>query len=88
MICPLGRDMKAPCPRKEPNGCFGCSEDLAERAAILEHGQGTGADLDPDFRPPQVERPTCRTRKEAEALAVEQARAAMLGQKSLTPDSI
>jgi hypothetical protein len=74
VTCPLGRDMAKPCPRKEPNGCFGCSEDLDERAAILEFGQGTGG---------SSERPTCATRQEAIAMAIRHVRESMPGQLTM-----
>ena len=70
MPCPLNRSPIA-CPRQP---CAACREDLLERAAILEFGQGTGNPR---------EQPTCSTRAEADALAVEQARARLSGQRAL-----
>ena len=64
MICPAGRNVTAPCPRKvytgEYNACLPCIESWRERAAILEYGQGTGDN---------PESPTCQSRSDAEALA-------------------
>jgi hypothetical protein len=71
MICPIGRDAAKPCPRKP---CESCREDMAERSAILQFGEGTGN---------PSEMPTCATRAEADALARSQALAAMPGQGSL-----
>ena len=59
------------CPRAP---CGNCVEDLAERAAILQYGQGTGG---------SPELPTCATRAEADALARAQALEAMPGQRVL-----
>lgn len=83
MKCHAGRRMIDPCPLQrdtngECNACLPCIESWRERAAILEYGQGTGPDL---------ERPTCRTREEAEALATKYLLAelalATKGQRSL-----
>jgi hypothetical protein len=52
--------------------CAACREEWAERAAILEHGQGTGG---------TPERPTCATRAEAEALARDQLRERLAGER-------
>ena len=64
MLCPLVR--KPPCPR-EP--CESCREDMAERSAILQFAA---------FKPGTTE-PLCSSRGEADALAREQALAAMPG---------
>lgn len=72
MLCPLNRQPSAgPCSRRP---CSNCAEDLLERAAILEFGMGTGNPR---------EEPTCRSRLEADALALEQAKASLPGQRAL-----
>ena len=78
--CPLSRDVSAPCPRKlagHGDDCLACRDDLAERAAILLFGQGTGYGK---------EQPTCATRAEADALAAKQAREAMPGTQRTLAD--
>lgn len=37
VICPLGRELSAPCPRKLPD-CPACREDLGERSAMIQFG--------------------------------------------------
>ena len=76
MSCPIGLNVLATCARKRPDKdpCSSCRESLEERAAILEFGQGTGG---------SPERPTCSSREAADALALEQARASLPGQRTL-----
>ena len=75
MLCPLGRPNPVrPCPRKEPTGgqyneCLACLNDLDERAGHVAHWKGLGA-------PPLSPAASMR-------FAVEQALAAMPGQRSL-----
>ena len=72
MLCLLNRHPAAgPCPRRP---CSSCAEDLLERSAILEFGQGTGNSL---------EQSTCSSRLEADALAIAQASAGLPGQRAL-----
>jgi hypothetical protein len=58
-------DFKTMCAQNQstcPRGpCDDCCDDIAERSAILQYGQGTGG---------SPERPTCATRAEADALAL------------------
>jgi hypothetical protein len=74
MICPLDRVTVRSCPRKQATGgqyneCLACAADLDERAAHVAHHRGLG-------HPPL-------SRDEAMELAIEQARAAMPGQRAL-----
>ena len=73
--CPtLLADVPSPGPRKVGGGCIDCREDLDERAAILQYGEGTGG---------ANELPECATREDADALSRSQALASMRGQRSL-----
>jgi hypothetical protein len=70
--CPtLGGPIPQPCPRQP---CWACREALAERAAILFFGQGTGG---------SPEEPTCSSRADADTLAALQLLATMPGQRAL-----
>ena len=75
--CPIGRKMSEPCPC-QPRAtvverCNACLAEWEERAAILEHGQGTGG---------SPERPTCANRADAEAEATQQLREAVSAAES------
>lgn len=81
MNCPTIRaEVPSPCPRLHGGKCDACKEDLIERAAIIQYGQGTGWH---DEKDPHKEGVTCRTREEADALAVRMAVEKLPGQKNL-----
>ena len=75
--CPIGRKMSESCPCQRHQEamieCASCLAEWEERAAILEHGQGTGG---------SPERPTCASRTEAEAEATRQLREAVAAAES------
>ena len=82
--CPCHLDLSTSKPVRDPpqwvsdiekvtSWCNACLAEWEERAAILEHGQGTGG---------SPERPTCANRADAEAEATRQLREAVAAAES------